>query len=95
MSERNVGIKGSLYAIYDVKAHDLLGNQMGITVHKHEATAVRMFADAAAFPNSMIGKHPEDYALVRLGHMDDDHRIEEAYKVVLTGQQLMAAQPKE
>lgn len=59
-----------LYAIYDKKAEDIVGNV--IYLHRHEAAAVRMFADAASSPNSPVKKYPGDFCLIRLAVLKQD-----------------------
>lgn len=36
-----------------------------------EGQAIRMFEDEAMRPESEIGKHPEDYALFKIGEFND------------------------
>lgn len=72
----------TIYAIYDNVAKAVVGMLM---MHKHEASAVRMYADVASSAESMIGKHPQDFDLVRLGHLRDHKLLDPDYHVVLKG----------
>lgn len=77
-----------VYAIIDNLAKALLG---GLHLHKHEASAVRFFADVASMPESMVGRHPQDYDLVQLGFITNTNEIERSYKLVLKGSVWAAA----
>lgn len=79
----------NLYAIEDTVANDLIG---GIHIHRHEAAAIRMFSDVAQLEGSMINRHPQDYQLIQLGHLDEKNQLVENYKLVMTGLQWAAAQ---
>lgn len=76
-------IKVAIYAIYDRKAEDILGGQ--VTLHRHEATAVRMFDDIAKLPNSQLARHPQDHVLIRLGYINEELDLEPETTVVLEG----------
>lgn len=58
----------SLYAIYDYKVDTF---QSFFTV-QHDAQAERMFKDAAMDKETIIGRNPKDFALVRLGKISTD-----------------------
>lgn len=77
----------TIYAVYDNVAKALVG---GLYLHKHEAAAVRFFADVASDPQTLIAKHPQDFDLVRLGHIND-LAIREDYCTVLKGSTWIAA----
>lgn len=77
----------NLYAIIDNKAEDIIG---GIQIHRHEAAAVRMYNDVANTEGTMLNKHPGDFDLVQLGHLDEKNQIVENYKMVMTGEQWLA-----
>lgn len=77
----------TIYAIYDNVAKSLAG---GLYLHKHEASAVRFFADVASDPQTMVAKHPQDFDLVRLGHLRD-LVITQDYATVLKGSTWIAA----
>lgn len=80
-----------LYAIYDKKAQDIIGNF--IHVMRHEAVAVRMFADAIGDARTGFRNHPEDYALVRLGYITDDGiDLVPVYEQVIEASTIVAAQ---
>lgn len=78
-----------LIAIFDNKASDIVGI---IQIHRHVATAIRMFRDVAEAPNSQIQKHPEDFDLVQVGWLSDDSKtIEPVFELVMKGSALLAA----
>lgn len=56
-----------VYAIYDSKMESFSAPFTSQT----NAHAVRMFADMAKDTSTMIGRHPEDFALWCLGAFDD------------------------
>lgn len=85
--------KKGIYAIYDLKAEDIIGI---LQVHGHEAVAIRTFKDIATAERSMVQTHPEDYNLIQLGFLDSGDssnmpHIIPAYQLVITGAALMAA----
>lgn len=56
--------------LFSVKDH-----KIGFTtvfVAPNNAAAIRMFGDTVRDKSSILGQHPEDYALYGLGTMDDD-----------------------
>lgn len=83
-----------IYAIIDTKADALIG---GLQLHAHEAAAVRTFGDVAADPQTMLARHPDDFELVCLGKLNDDHTITamEQHLVIITGAAWKAAQSRE
>lgn len=86
---------GALYAIRDTVANDLVGGTNAISVHKHDATAVRFFGDVMSnkSPNNYIGQHPHDFELIRIGWIAANGDIIGAdTDVVITGKQWTAAQ---
>lgn len=80
-------MKKGLYAIYDSKAEEVVGNVIHIL--KHSAVAVRMFTDVMQNAKSIISQHPEDYDLVELGVLSDDEQTIEPTapenRIVLAG----------
>lgn len=83
-----------IYAIVDLVAKTILGNQ--VMLHKHDAAAVRAFVDGISHESC---KHPEDYELVCLGYFGDpaeldvgDEWVTPGYRSVLTGAQWKALQ---
>lgn len=77
-------MRTGIYAILDTAADMYIG---GLHLHKHEASAVRMFNDIAMLPDTIIGKHPEDFELIQLGHLEDDNKMSVEHMLVLTGKQ--------
>lgn len=61
-------MKRNIYAIVDLKAHDLAGE---IFTQTHDQIAIRQFADAVANEKSILNRHPRDFALFRLGTIDE------------------------
>lgn len=53
-----------LYAIWDIKANDIVADV--ITLHRHDGTAARMFTDALGGKGD-LANHPADYKLLCLG----------------------------
>lgn len=85
--------KGGIYAIIDVLAQSIVGM---LSIHKHDAPAIRLFGDIASDPNSMIARHPQDFNLVRLGYITEHNHIHAEYDLIMTGTTWAAAQtPKE
>lgn len=73
-----------IYGILDKLAQEIIG---GLQLHYHEAPAIRAFDDIGRMPDSMIGRHPQDFDLIRLGWLTLESTIEPEYKVVLSGTQ--------
>lgn len=68
----------------DNKAQDFVPQTL-IFIHKHIATAVRMYTDAVADPKSQICKHVEDFDLIQLGTIDDENNIVLDQKLLVSG----------
>lgn len=81
--------QSGVYAINDTVAAQLVG---GLYAHKHEAAAVRFFCDVAAMPDSLVGKHPQDFDLIRLGFVTHEHELVPDPAVILKGSTWAAAQ---
>lgn len=79
--------RSGLYAVYDTVADMIIG---GLQVFRHDAAAVRFFNDVASIENSMVGKHPADFQLLRLGWMDDSGGIDAERDVLMEGAQWAA-----
>lgn len=94
MKNARVGI----YAIVDTLADHMIGAGNGLTTHRHDATAIRMFSDIALSQGNMVNMHPEDFVLIQLGFLNEDNQLEPLpeNRVVLTGAAWKAAQePKQ
>lgn len=77
-----------IVAIQDNKA-EAITNQNYLMLHRHIATATRMFTDLAQDAQSGLHKHLEDYDLVCLGTLDDTTlQIIPELTTILTGSQL-------
>lgn len=85
-------MKRILIAIIDNKSSEMVGNY--IYVHRHIATAVRMFQDAASDKQSMLSRHLQDFDLVQLGEIDDNNDITLGKEILITGKALQAANEK-
>lgn len=57
-----------MYSVFDNKAKIFLQPFF----MQNDAVATRFFVDAANDPDSIICKHPEDYALMYLGTFDNE-----------------------
>lgn len=62
-----VNMKVGIYAVRDVKADAF----MQIMSFANDAVASREFGNAVRSEGSFLSKHPEDYALYRLGSVDE------------------------
>lgn len=85
----------TLYSIRDKRVNELVGNQMYIAFcFRHDAQAVRYFADAVLDKSSILNKHPDDYELVKLATIDEEGNITDANVIpLITGTALLASQP--
>ena len=57
-----------MFSVFDSKAA-VFGTPFFM---QREAAAIRAFSDLANDPQTMVGKHPEDFALFHVGDFDDD-----------------------
>lgn len=74
---------GAIYGIYDKRADALIS----VNLFKHPAAAVRFYGDVASTPDTTVNKHPEDYDLVCICELDDDHTaLSPSQHMVLTGE---------
>lgn len=82
-----------LVAIIDNMAKDL-ATPNHLFIHRHTATAVRMFMDTATDPKSPLHAHLADYDLVQLGLLresdDGTLAVEPAYEIILKGSAVKA-----
>lgn len=79
----------AIYAILDLIAGTILG---GLQLHKHDAAAVRFYSDVAAMKDSLVGRHPQDFDLVKVGYITHDNTIEPTHQLILKGSMWLAAQ---
>lgn len=86
---RGQAMPNKIFAIYDNVADSIIG---GLHLHPHHAPAIRMFGDVATLPNSSIGLHPEDFDLLLLGVLNEDHTITPCKEIILAGATWAAAQ---
>lgn len=56
-----------VYAVFDVKADAYISPFF----QSNDGMARRVFSDGANDKETMLGRHPEDYKLVRVGKFDD------------------------
>lgn len=81
--------QSGVYAINDTVAAQLVG---GLYAHKHEAAAVRFFCDVAAMSDSLVGKHPQDFDLIRLGFITHENELVPDAALILKGSTWASAQ---
>jgi len=83
-------MKRIIVAIIDNKANDIVGNYLYI--QRAMATAVRMFQDSMAQPDTMFAKHPEDFDLWELGELDEQAMtITGPATILITGKAMKAS----
>lgn len=80
---------GNVYAVIDTVADMIFGP---LLLQKHDAAAIRLFSDIAAMKDGIIGQHPQDFELIKLGSIEDDFQITPEKRVVITGKQWQATQ---
>lgn len=78
-----------IYAILDLVADMIVG---GLQLHKADAAAIRIFDELARDEKTILGKHPQDFALLKLGNLTEGHDVEPDSSTVLTGKQWLALQ---
>lgn len=84
----NTKYAATIYAIKDNVADQIIG---GLYLHKHEAAAVRFFADVASTKGSLVGAHPQDFDLLRLGYITHFSELQPDHTVILRGSNWIAA----
>lgn len=77
-------MKRKLYAIYDTRAGDIMGQILQL--QSHDAVAIRDFTDIVLGANSRLAMHPDDYALVELGELETEHSANSETPVLHAGQ---------
>lgn len=86
-----------IYAIYDNVAEMITGP---LQLHGHDAPAIRMFSEVIKNEQTAMSRNPQDYDLVRLGQLNDNHEtgnteiIGNKKTVVITGTAIKAATEK-
>lgn len=97
-------MKRGIYGIHDKASNSLVGMRMySLMTFLTPVEATRYFADAINDTTSILNKHPEDYALVRLGTLEDGRNGEtitealDQYEYIITGNQIIGlqAEPEE
>lgn len=63
----------AIYGVYDAKAEEFIGRFL--SVHRHEATAMRDFYELCMDPNTPVHRHPDDFSLIRLAYLDDRNKV--------------------
>lgn len=88
-----------LYALHDKKAKAFTH----FTVQKNDTVASRSFAEAVLEANSPLARYPEDFELASLCDVSAEYedspedsilQWEQEFRVVITAEQVIAAQPK-
>lgn len=85
-------MKMNMYSIYDTAT----AAYMRPIFCQSDGQALRLFTDVATAADHEIGKHPEDYSLVRLGSWNDATGIvaPEEKETLITGLEAVAASRK-
>lgn len=78
-----------VYTIFDTAS----GAYMRPFFLNSDGQAMRAFTDIATDDKHEVGRHPEDYSLVRIGHYDDNNAalVGEDVEVLATGLEVVAA----
>lgn len=93
-------MRTGIFAVLDTVKQSIIGNDPGgLMLHKHPASAIRMFTDALSDPQTILHKHPDDFDLVHLGYLEEDNTITVQPgpdNIVLSGKQwrISQAQPE-
>jgi len=74
----------NVYAIRD-KVAESIGQQ--VWLFKADAAAIRFFHDVMSDPKSYPAQHPDDFALVSLGILDDEGNFMGTPQVIFSGTQ--------
>lgn len=82
-------MKLNMYSIFDTAS----GVYERPFCFQSDGQASRAFSDIANDPEHPIGKHPEDYSLVRIGTYDDNkgRLVPEEVEVLMTGLEAVSA----
>lgn len=83
-----------IIAIIDNKAEDITP-QHYLWIHRHIATAIRMFTDIINDPNTQVHQHPADYDLVQLGTLNELNRLTPTYEILMTGRAYITARDQQ
>lgn len=73
-----------IFGVYDSK----IGTWMQPSMFQHAGQALRAWVELANDPNSMVSKHPQDFAFFELGTFDDEKGVLESLhtpKSLMTG----------
>lgn len=85
----------ALYAIVDTKTNEIL--QGLLSLHRHPASAIRMFSDIASQERGPLAQHVEDYHLIEYGYLEEQdpdqgiNRLVTTHDVILTGTAWLAS----
>lgn len=79
-----------LVAIIDIMAEDITPLHC-IWIHRHLATAIRMYHDIANDPQTQVHQHIDHYDLVQLGTLNELNRITPTYALLLSGKTYQAS----
>jgi hypothetical protein len=78
-------------ALVDTMTDEVIGN---LLLFKHDAVAVRFFGDVCNAEGSRVAMHLNDHELRQLAILNDDLTLTPQARVIITGAQWLAAQPK-
>lgn len=85
-----------MIAIIDTVSNEIVQN--AISLHRREETALRMWDDVMRADRNTVNMHIADHQLVQLGVIDDENLTivyePEYRKIIITGEQWLALQPK-
>lgn len=73
--------------VWDIKAEDMVGAPILV---KNENEAIRYFGDLVGNPQTIVGMHPTDFRLERVGFYcstnDQDAQLVNNHAVLMTGE---------
>lgn len=70
-------MKTLLYTVKDIK----VGSIGAVLKFRNDALAIRSFGDAVAQKDSIYNAHPEDFAIICIGEIDEESGIIDPYAV--------------
>ena len=81
-----------LFTIYDTKTEATAGHVMQ---YRHLAEALRAFHQIASDPQTLVNRHVRDFALYKIGELDDTTMTIEPQKplAIITGQEYLDSLP--
>lgn len=82
-------MKSQFYSIFDTAS----GLYLRPFLAQSDGQAKRSFSDIAVDADHEVGRHPEDYSMIRLGIFDDNNGkiVDEQNETLITGLEAVAA----